>query len=388
MKIGYFSSKYPYSYSSPNYICGGSVLATQSLVNEISKKGHDINVFTSSQDSKSHFETNGNIEIYRYGTNLNLMSSNISIGLFRESLKNDVDVVHVSFDIPPGPFAGLRYAKKKDIPLVVTYHGDWDASYGSFMRKIGVSITNKLIIDKLLSFADVIISPSKRYLEVSDYLSKYEDKIEVIPNGVYLNEFDINISKRECRSVLNLPLEDKIILFFGYLSPYKSPDILLKALKKILENISNVTLVFAGSGVMMKELKRLSIDLGVKENVKFVGFVEKDKKPFYYKAADIFCLPSSRKTESFGIVNLEAMASGIPVVGSNFGGIPDVVKDGENGLLVPPNDIDSLVNALIKLLNNQKERKEMGLNGKNKAKMYSWDNIANETNEIYNKVIQ
>ena len=82
------------------------------------------------------------------------------------------------------------------------------------------------------------------------------------------------------------------------------------------------------------------------------------------------------------------MASGIPVVGSNFGGIPDVVKDGENGLLVPPNDIDSLVNALIKLLNNQKERKEMGLNGKNKAKMYSWDNIANETNEIYNKVIQ
>lgn len=387
MKIGYFSSKYPYSYSDPDYICGGSVFATQSLVNEISKLGNDIKVFTSSNDSKNHFESESNIEIYRYATNLKLMSSNISFGLFHKPLKHDVDVVHVSFDIPPGPFAGLRYAKKKKVPLIVTYHGDWETNYGNFLRKIGVSISNKLLVDNLLSQADVIISPSKIYLETSDYLNKYEDKIEVIPNGVYLEEFETNVSKIEFKNIINLPQESKVILFFGYLSPYKSPEVLLKALPLILDRIPLAFLVFAGSGVMMKNLIDLSVELGVEENVKFVGFVEKNKRYIYYNAADVFCLPSSMKTESFGIVNLEAMASGLPIVASNFGGIPDVVKDGENGLLIPPNDYISIANAILDLLTNEEKRKKMGINGKNRAKNYSWAKIAKKTNELYNKVI-
>lgn len=388
MKIGYFSSKYPYSYSDPNYICGGSVFATQSLVNEISKLGNEVKVFTSSKDSNNHFESDSHIEIYRYATNLKLMSSNISLGLFHKPLKHDVDLVHVSFDIPPGPFAGLRYAKKKKVPLVVTYHGDWDTNYGSIIRKMGVSLSNKLVVNDLLSYADIIISPSKIYLETSDYLAKFEEKITVIPNGVNINEFEGNVSKTKSRKILKLPIHEKLILFFGYLSPYKSPDILLKALPIILDKISNVKLVFAGSGDMMDDLKKLSVELGVERQVLFAGFIEKNNRHLFYKAADVFCLPSSMKTESFGIVNLEAMASGIPVVASNYGGIPDVIKDGENGLLIPPNDPDSLAKALIKLLKNDNKREKMGINGKNKAKNYSWTKIAKKTNELYNKVME
>lgn len=83
----------------------------------------------------------------------------------------------------------------------------------------------------------------------------------------------------------------------------------------------------------------------------------------YFKASDIFCLPSTTMGESFGIVNLEAMASGVPIVSSNFGGIPDIVKHGENGLLVEPKDVEGLADALIYLLKNEDLRKKMGDDG-------------------------
>lgn len=232
MKIGYFSSKFPYSSNISNYICGGSILATQSLVNEISKMGHEIKIFTTSNTSKDQFEKNGNIEIYRYRTQLRLMSSNISLGLFHKPLKHDVDVVHVSFDIPPGPFAGYRYAKKKNLPLVVTYHGDWDENHGNVLKKLGISLNNKMV-KKILSYATVIISPSKSYIESSKYLKNYTNKIKVIPNGINMKDFEINFSKEECRKKLNLPLNKDILLFFGYLSPYKNPDFLLRVFKEI-----------------------------------------------------------------------------------------------------------------------------------------------------------
>jgi glycosyltransferase involved in cell wall biosynthesis len=385
MRIGYFSSKFPYNLDFSDYICGGSVLATHSLIKEIAKMNHEIKVFTTSKDYKNHIEISGNIEVYRYGTQMKLLSSNLSLGLFIEPLKYDVDLVHVSFDIPPGPFAGYRYAKKKNLPLIVTYHGDWEESYGNILRKIGVAFNNKFLVDKILSYAQVIISPSKTYLKTSEFLRKYKEKVIVIPNGVNMNEFKVKYSKEECRNKLNLPIDEYIVLFFGYLSPYKSPDILIKALSRILKYIPSVLLVFAGSGVMMDELKKLSADLGVDENVKFVGFIGKDQRSLYYKSADIFCLPSTMKTESFGIANLEAMSSGIPIVASNFGGIPDVVKDDENGLLIPPNDIDALVHAIIYLLKNNEIREKMGLDGKNKASDYTWKNITKMTDEIYRK---
>lgn len=386
MKIGYFTSKFPYNKSSSNYICGGSIFATQSLVNEIARNNHYIKVFTTSQDSKSHFESHENIEVYRYGINMKLMSSNISFGLFRDPLKYDVDIVHTSFDIPPGPFAGLRYSKKKNIPLVVTYHGDWDANYGSFLRKIGVSINNKFIVDDLLSYADIIISPSKLYIENSKYLTDYIDKIQVIPNGIDLEEFKRIYSKEESRKKLNLPLDKKILLFFGYLSPYKSPDILLYAFSKILKTEPNTILLFAGNGDMEKKLKKIANELDINKKVIFTGFVNKDLRSLYYRSSDIFCLPSTMSTECYPLAILEAMASEVPIVASQIGGIPDIVKDGTNGMLVPPGSQEELENVILKLLKNPKLMKELSENAFNNIKQYSWENIAKKTEKIYSEL--
>ncbi len=388
MKIGYFSSKFPYTSFYPDYLCGGSIIATYSLVKEMVKLNHEIKIFSTSKDSKDHYEKLGSAEVYRYGSQFNLFSSNLSMGLFYKPLKFDVDLVHLSFDIPPGPLAGYRYAKKKNFPLIVTYHGDWEESYGNLFRRMGVALSTKFIVDKILSYSKIIISPSKRYAESSNYLKKYMDKIEVIPNGINLEEFQIDYSKNECREKLGLPLDKNILLFFGYLSPYKSPEILLKALSKILLNQPDTLLLYAGGGEMIDELKTLSKNLNVENNVIFAGFIGADIRPLYYKASDIFCLPSTMSTECYPLAILESMASNLPVVSSEIGGIPDIIQNNFNGLLFPPKNLDMLVKNLSILLENKKIRETLSKNAMSKISNYSWENIAKNTERIYQRIIE
>ena len=138
---------------------------------------------------------------------------------------------------------------------------------------------------------------------------------------------------------------------------------------------------------MREELVRLCKKLDVEKYVGFAGFIEESMKPFYYRAADVFCLPSTMSAESFGIVNLEAMACSVPIVASKVGGVPDVVKDEENGLLVQPRDSEELADAIIYLLKNEDVREKIGKNGRKKVENYSWEKIAEETEKVYNEVI-
>ena len=387
MKIGYFVTKFPYDQQFTQYSYGGSSLVANYLAIGMANRGHEIDVFTTSIDSKDSIEIYKNMTIYRYGTTFRVLTSNISFGMFRTPIKHDVDITHVHFDIPPGPLAGLRYAKRKNVPLVVTYHGDWVESFGGFIRRAGLSFHNKYLVDKVLSYADVIISPSERYIEKSRFLGKYRDKIVAIPNGINLGEFDIGYSKEECRKRLGLPVDKKILLFFGYLAPYKGPDVLVNAMSKSIKHVPDTELVFAGKGVMRGELEMLSKDLGIEKNVRFVGFVEDGLKPLYYKAADIFCLPSMMGTECYPLTILEAMACGVPIVASKIGGIPDAVRDGENGLLVQPRDSEVLADAIIYLLVNEDISEKMGKNGRKKVEGYSWERIAEETEKVYEGLI-
>lgn len=388
MRIGYFVTKFPYNQQFENYAYGGSSLAAYYMAIEMKKRGHEIHVFTTSAVSRDSLEKDGNMTIYRYGTNFRILTSNISFGMFKKPLKYNVDAIHIHFDIPPGPIAGLRYAKKKKVPLIVTYHGDWEEGYGGLIRRIGVGLHNKYLVDKLLSYADVIISPSKYYVDRSRFLGGYKDKIVEIPNGINLGDFNLPYSKEECREKLGLPLDGKVALFLGNLSPYKGPEILVKAMPNVIRHIPNAKLIFAGRGVMKKELGMLSNNLGIDENVRFVGFVDDNLKLFYYKAADVFCLPSVMSTECYPLVILEAMAYSLPIIASDMGGIPDAVKNGENGLLVPPKDSEALADAIIYLLESKDVRERMGRIGRKKIENYSWERIAEETEKVYEKLIK
>lgn len=385
MKIGYFSSKFPYAKNQENYVCGGSIFSTYYTILEMAKRSHEIKVFTTSATSKNKFEKNENLEILRYGTTINLLTSNISLGLFTKAPNFDVDIVNVAFDIPPMPFAGLRYAKKKEIPLVLSYRGDWESDYGTLIRRLGVKVSNKLA-DKIFDYASLIVSPSKNYIKQSPYLAKYENKVKIIPNGLNFEEFQNSYSKKDCKLKLDLPLDKNIILFLGYLYPHKSPEILIKILPTILKEMPDTILVFAGNGIMLNELKNLASTLGVKENVKFLGFVTKEMRTFCYKASDVFILPS--KKESFGNVAVEALVCDVPVIITDGCGCVDIIRESNGGLITKYNDKNDLIKKIIYLLEDSEKRKTMAKNGKKYVlKNLTWKRFAEKEESLYNEIL-
>jgi glycosyltransferase involved in cell wall biosynthesis len=250
-----------------------------------------------------------------------------------------------------------------------------------------LSVYNRYLLDKLLSRADVIISPSEHYIDESRFLGKYRDKIAVIPNGIELEDFDIPLSKEECKVKLDLPPNKNMILFVGNLTPYKGPDVLVKAMPMIVEEIPDVELVFVGSGKMRADMEKLSKKLGVEKYVKFAGFVEERLKPLYYRAADVFCLPSTLNTEVFPIVLLEASASGLPMIVSDLDTFKCIIDEGYNGLFTKRGDEKNLAGTITHLLENKDMSVEMGRNAKKKAKNYSWARIAEETESVYKEAI-
>ena len=390
MKIGYFSTEFPYKNPITgkmikDHAFGGVENVASNLSVQMAKRGHEVHIFTSAIDSKESVENYENITIYRYKKSFTIGSASIPVNILYKPLKLgiDLDIVHTHAGNPPAPIAAYQYAKKSKKPFVVTYHGDGQWNWGGVIRRMSVYSYNKYLLDKILTYADVLISPSEYYINESRILGKYRNKIVAIPNGIHVDEFDVGYSKEKCRGKLGLSIDSRMILFVGTLSPHKGPDILIKAMSEIVKEVPDVKLVFVGHGGMREELEMLSKKLGVKKNVKFAGFVEESMKPLYYRAADVFCLPSVMTHEIFGIVNLEAMACSVPIVASKIGGIPDVVRDGENGLLVLPRDSDALADAITYLLEDEDVREKMGKNGRKKVEDYSWNRVGEETEKIY-----
>lgn len=394
MKIGYFVGHYPYMnlVNTPEYIKdyahGGTEIAAYNLALNMAERGNQVEVFTTSIDSKDSIELYPNLRVHRNATTLKIASANPSIKLIYNPLKYDVDIVHAHSPIPYSDLPALIYAKRKKVPFILTYQFDGQETGGSFARNSGVILYNRLFINRVLDTAKVIIATTRSYTNESPFLRRFKDKIVVIPNGINIQEVTTNCTKKEARKKLNLPAEDPIILFFGSLVPYKGPDILLDAFKIIKTKYPDVKLVYAGRGQLKEYLQNKAISMGFDSDVTFAGFVSDELKPLYFKAADIFSLPSTNLAESFGIVNLEAMAAGIPIVASNIGGIPDIVKNGENGFLAEPSNAHSLADEICRLLEDEDLRNKMGADGLDKVQDYSWDKIAKRTEDLYRKLLE
>jgi glycosyltransferase involved in cell wall biosynthesis len=393
MKIGYFIGHFPYTnlINTPNYIKnyahGGTEIAAYNLAINMAKRGNEIEVFTTSIDSRESIEIYPNMRIHRNPTSFKIASANASFKLIYKPLNYDLDIVHAHSPIPYSDIPALFYAKRKKVPFILTYQFDGQSTGGSFMRNAGVGFYNKFFINKVLSSAEVIIATTEAYANESPFLKGYKDKIVIIPNGINIEEVTTVHTQEECRNMLGLPYDAPIILFFGSLVRYKGPDVLLKAFKTIKKEFPKAKLIFAGRGEMFDELSNQALKLDLVNDVLFTGFVEEDKKPLYFKAADIFCLPSTTMAESFGIVNLEAMASGIPIVASNLGGIPDIVKHGVNGLLAEPGNYQNLADNLLCLLKDEDMRKRFGDQGKKLVWNFSWDEIAMKTEQLYRDIL-
>jgi glycosyltransferase involved in cell wall biosynthesis len=199
--------------------------------------------------------------------------------------------------------------------------------------------------------------------------------IYVIPFGVDLNGFRVREEASAGEVVLG---------FVKWLKPKYGPDVLVEAFAKIHAARPNTRLVLAGRGEMQEQLERRLKELGLGEAVRILGRVDHDQVPALIRSFDVMVMPSVYESETFGVAAIEASASGVPVVASRVGGVPEAVIHEKTGLLVPPRDVEALAAACVELIDNPGRCREMGLAGRRFVeRYYSWRANTGLMSEIY-----
>lgn len=336
MKITFFSYIYPYPDRGYN---PGIERVVQEFATELVQQGNEVHVLTTYRNGgERKTDTDNGVRIHRvpdtryyFGRlgsifSLDFLSLNYSIRGYVDLLESS-DVVHA--------FAPL-VNKFFSTPLVAHYH-HWDEP-GSPLEYLYLPTSQRLWM-RCYRNADQIIAVSN--YSADDLASRGIDRenIAVVQNGVDTSRFHPG------RSSIEFDDWDTMLLYVGPLVDRKGVHHLIRAMPDILEDDPDTGLVIVGSG-NREELEDLASEMGVQENVLFTGFVSEEELPEYYRAADVFVFPSW--LEGFGMVLIEAMASGLPVVSTNATAIPEVV--GEAGILVPPRDSSALVEAVAELL--------------------------------------
>ena len=289
--------------------------------------------------------------------------------------KFQFDLIHTHVVLPDG-YAGMKIAQKYKKPLIVTIHGQ------DLQRTIFKSEKCKRNIEKVVNFSEKTIVVSKKLKKIGEkYLEVNKDKIIVVPNGISMR--DIYTGKNKNIQEYN---GKKVILSVSHLIKTKGIDLNLRAIAKLRQKYPDIIYLIIGKGKEKKKLEKLINELNLKNVVVFIGEVSHHKVMEYMTFCIIFSLPSWN--EGFGIVYLEAMAQGKPIIGCQGEGIEDFVEHNKTGLLVKPKDVDSLVKAMDYLLSNPDEARAMGERAKKLVlENYTWEKNAEKTIKIYKEVL-
>ena len=231
----------------------------------------------------------------------------------------------------------------------------------------------------------VICATEQERSQIGQLYAAAPDKVTVIPLGVDLERFQPQ-DKDAAREKLGLDAQ-RIVLFVGRIEPLKGVDILINATAMLDSDVDCSVLIVGGDEVsdgQLAQLRDLSREQGVENRVAFVGAVDRDKLPLYYNAADVCVVPSHY--ESFGLVAVEAMASGVPVVASRVGGLTGTIKDGETGYLVPWLCPEPFAERIELLLDNEPLRRNLGESAREAMSMYRWENVSDRILEVYEEL--
>lgn len=281
------------------------------------------------------------------------------------------DVIHLHEPIVPLlPLVVLRHAKTV---TVGTFHAYRDSHAAYEYGKPAI----QPFIDRL--DGKIVVSEAARSTVASYFPGEYV----VIPNGVEYSRF----AGDDFAPIAEFDDGKPNVLFVGRLEKRKGFKYLLHAFRFIKAAVPDARLIVVGK-YDDEEVEPFQwyVQHHELEDVHFVGYVPGDDLPRYYRTADVCCAPSTG-FESFGIILLEAMASGTPVIASSIPGYRDVLTDGKEGRLVPPGDVDELASATIALLNDRDRRQRMGRAGQETARAYRWEVIAQRVYEFYETLI-
>ena len=364
----------PYFY--PHF--GGVESHVMGLSEGLIKLGHDVEVVTSRYSRMPETEKIKGIKVTRLPQWINLYNTPIVTAIQEFVRRSHADVVHVH---SPPPFTerfAAKGAKDSQKPLVVTHHCDLELK--GFLGNIAVNLYQSFLGKYPLRVADRVISTTNSYATTSRSL--WDIDVDVVPNAVDIDRFNPQNKGDFIRDKF-VEEDEPLALFVGRLVPHKGIGILIRA----LEYLQNGKLLIIGDGPYLNWLKQLTKKLDIEERVVFVGPISDYWLPAYYAATDVVVLPSTSRLEAFGIVGLEAMASGKPLVLSDIPGVRDVISSDE-GFIVEPLDPEAIAHALEKIWDYPENAKQMGLKGRERVvNMFSWEKVSKNVEKIFKEII-
>ena len=373
MKIAQVVSTYP-PYR------GGMGNVAREYTERLRAHGFDVHVFTPRyakvEDDPDH--------IHRVPSPLHIGNTGVVPSLFRRL--SGFDVIHLHY-----PFFGgaeptiVGKALRKDQSLVLTYHMD---TFARGLKGAAFGLHRRAILPWILGRADCVLVSSKEYAEtcaLKDIPGALE-KTTILPFGVDLEKFHPG-EEPELRASLGIPQGIPVLLFVGGLDEahyFKGLPVLLEALESVR---GKWCAIMVGEGALRASFEATVAGKPYADRMHFVGGVDDAELPRYYRAATIHVFPSTERNEAFGLVALEAAASGIPTIASDLQGVRSVVLHEETGLLVPPRDAGALRDALELLLVHTEMRERLGLAARKRAELeFAWEPFMMKLENIYNSL--
>jgi len=321
------------------------------------KEDVNIKVLTCQVKGKGNKEIIDDIEVFRadsIGTYFSVPIS-FTFPFLLKRISRDRDILHFHLPFPMAVMSYLLVKPKGKI--VVWWHSD------ILRPKYLYKLLYKPFLRRFLNKVDKIIVATPYHIINSDILKDFKNKCEVIPYGIDIEQFNFTDEIKGKVEKIRRKYGLKIILFVGRLVYYKGLEYLIQAMKSV-----DAKLLVIGEGYLQESLQKLVGKLKMENKVFFLGRVGNSEIVAYYYACDIFVLPSIEKTEAFGLVQLEAMACGKPVINTNLPtGVPYVGLDKITGITVPPKNSKALAEAINILLNDESLRKKYGENGRKKV---------------------
>lgn len=381
MHIAYFTNYY-------HPVVNGVVRSVASFRTTLMKQGHNVFVFAQSDDSYKDNEP----FIFRYPSlplPLGEISTAIPVSPFVDQLLPmlKLDVIHTHHPILLGQTAA-RKAAELDLPLVFTFHTQyWEYTHyipfpQEAIQEFLKSAVHRWLIEFMQKCQHIIIpSDSLKDILVRDY--GLHERFSVIPTGTDLEPY-LSADGKGLRNEQGWK-DETILISVGRLAAEKNWDTLLRAFAKSQAEHMNVRLVLIGDGNARQSLEALAAELGVADRVTFTGSLPFEEVPRYLKAADVFVFASV--TETQGLVTIEAMAAGLPIVAVDGPGTRDIVEHGKQGLLVE-NDPNALAEGLNQLLSDSKKMKRFSSNALKKSKTLDVNELGKQLIGVYEQAIQ
>ena len=371
---------------------GGMNVYVLNLAKELGELGHTVDVFTRFHDPSDprkvdmgsgatliHVEA-GPIGQQKSDLPMYIDEFVANVLATEKSERRSYDIIHSNYWLSGK--VGSILSRRWKIPHVVTFHTlaktKLRARVGESESDLRISVEQEVMRES----TDILVLTRAEKMDLENLYGISPEKVSVISAGVDTDIF-YPVPKLEARVGLGLP-DKETVMYAGRVEPIKGLDILLDSFK-ILNETRDVHLVVVGGSLSgdreLDALRQRSKQLGILEKITFTGSVNQSELGRYYSAADVFVLPSHY--ESFGLVALEAMACGTPVVASRVGGIPSFVDNGETGYLITWRSAEPFADRIEMLLENVDLRNFMSETARVKANSMNWSTVAAEVAQYY-----